>query len=252
MSSKSFGSDIAQSRLPTTAGEVEIPAIFRDGSVLGLVYRVDPGAARDLISQQRFDPLLVFGKAVVLFAVFEHRDFTGGPYNEVALGVLVRRSGTKISALQFSIQPRTNKDAALLILNLAVNTQIALVAGIELWGYPKYLADIKTKFQRSRVDISVGSEFSLTHSSGIGCSIKCPALATYSIQKDRVIRTVIECAHRIRLGGARSVSLELGGGGPTADSLRHLGLAGLRPWLAFRSDAERMILPLGLEVGTAS
>ena len=247
-----FGSQIAQSRVTTTAGEVEIPAIFRDGSVLGLVYRVEPGAAQELIGSRHFDPLLVFGRAVALLAVFEHRDFSGGAYNEVALSLLVRRSGTTVSALRFSIQPRTIEDAALMVVNLAVNTHIAVVAGIELWGYPKYLAEITTNFQRNRVDVSINSEFSLTHSSGIGCSIKCPPLATYSIKEDRIIRTVIECAHRIRLGGARSVSMEVLGPGPTADSLRNLGLAGVRPWLAFRSDAERMILPLGREIGTGS
>jgi hypothetical protein len=205
----------------------------------------------ELIGPRPFDPLLVSGRAIALLAAFEHREFTGGPYNEIALGLLAKRRGTAPSLTQFALHLRTLVDAAWLIVNLPVTTNIALVAGVELWCYPKYLADIRTDFRPDRVVVSLGSEFSLTHARGVGCSVKCPPLVTYSVLNERIIRTTIDCHHWIRFGGARRVRVDLHGRGPTSDSLRALGVADLRPMLAFRSDAERMVLPLGQEIGQA-
>ena len=244
----SFVSDIRQVATSTSAGPVDLPGLYRDGSMLGIVYRVDRRSAQGAIGDKPFDPLLLAGRAIVLLAAFEHRDFTGGPYNEVALGILVKQRGTAPSLLGLTYKIRTVEEAALLIVNLAVTTNIALVAGIELWGFPKYLEEISTSFRPDHVQIALGSEIALSHTRGFGYAIKSPPLITYSMLKGRVIRTIVECGHRIRFGGANTVSLEVRGPGPTANSIQALGLDMMRPTLAFRSDAVTMILPLGREI----
>ena len=237
---------------PTSAGVVGIPGLYRDGSILGLIYRVSPRSAQTLIGDQPFDPLLVAGKAIVLLAAFEHRDFSGGPYNEVALGVQVTLRGAAPRLLGFPFRLRTVAGTALHIVNLAVTTNIAMVAGIELWGFPKYLAEIDTAFRPNNVEVVLGSEIVLSHCRRFGCSIKSPPFVTYSILEGRVIRTVVECGHRIRFGGANTVQLKVSGPGPMSNSIRTLGLDASRPACAFRSDAVTMILPLGRDIGAAA
>jgi hypothetical protein len=75
-------------------------------------------------------------------------------------------------------------------------------------------------------------------------------VVTYTAQRGRLLRTVIEVNHRASWGTGAGAHLELLGDGPTASSLRALGLAGKKPLASFRTDTFRARLPAGVEVGS--
>ena len=76
-----------------------------------------------------------------------------------------------------------------------LNDHPPIAGGRELWGFPKYLAEINTAFRPSNVEVVLGPEIVLSQCRRFGCSIKSPPFITYSILEGRVIRTVVECGH---------------------------------------------------------
>jgi len=82
------------------------------------------------------------GKTVYDIACFEYLDTSIGPYNEVGLGVLCLYDPViNIPILPVLFPKRFT--AVLYIHHLPVTTKTANDAGNEIWGYPKFQADIE-------------------------------------------------------------------------------------------------------------
>jgi hypothetical protein len=192
---------------------------------------------------------LAWRKAVVLLGVFEYRDTTIGPYNEIGVGIFAKRQGTSASLFSFARNMRKCEDVGLYVACLPVNTQAALIAGRELWGFPKYIAGIKTAFKPDSVEATLDREFVLSHSRGLGLVTNGIPFITYTFIGHRLLRTIIDVRHRVRFGGARSVRLNVTGSGSTAAVISKLGLDATPASFAFRTDSLSAVLPLGRELG---
>jgi hypothetical protein len=236
----------------TAAGPCELPILYTDASLLGLVYRVDPALARPLVGDAPFEPWTMLGRAITVACFFEYRATSIGPYGEIGLAVLVRRAGTEPSRLGALRDLRDAHDAGLLVVNLPVTTETARAAGVELWGYPKYVTGIETEFRPDGVRIVLQNELRLTMTRGRGLVTRGQPFVTLSVSpRGRVLRTIVEVDHKVRWGGGRSVHLEILGDGPTARNARALGLDSSKPTLAFSTDRMRSILPAGEDLGSA-
>lgn len=231
-----------------SAGRCDLPILYEDASQMLALYRVALDAAAALIPDQRLEPMPVFGKAVAGIAAFEYRDNTAGKYNEIGLVVLARRRQTRPSLLRLLRKPATEPDAAFYVVNLPVTTELARAAGAEFWGYPKYVTAIETNFTGNGVRFTLAGEFALNYRKGPGLSLAAFPVTTFSIKHGQLLRTVIPTHGRMRFGGAGSVELDLLGDGPTARSVRALGLQHLKPFAISRNDALRVILPAGEQV----
>jgi hypothetical protein len=147
---------------------------------------------------------------------------------------------------------RAAADVGCYVTNLPVNTNVARVGGVELFGFPKYAAGISTSFHRDGVRVTLENEFILTQSCGFGLELDGMPIVTYTMLNNHVIRTVVETGHRVRFGGAHSVQLKITGDGPTATTAKSLGLDTTRATFAFRTDAMRAVLPLGKDLGSSA
>jgi hypothetical protein len=240
---------IKQTPTATSTGPVALPILYRDGSMLVIGYRIEPAIATSMLRNLPLEPLVMFGRALVLVCLFEYRDTTIGPYNEIGVGIYVRRTGTAPSLWRVLRDPRKIEDVGLYVVNLPVSAHAALTAGVEIWGYPKYVAGIATSFQQDRIRVTLESEFVLTYSHGFGFEINGPPFITYTLLKNRLLRTIVEVGHCVRFGGARSIRLSINGAGPTAATAKALGLDAVRPAFAFRTDAMKAVLPAGKDLG---
>jgi len=250
--SRNLFAGIEQSDVETSAGVCQLPLLYTDASVLGLVYRVEvKRAAVSLGEDTPFEVFPLMGKALVQLAVFEYRDSTIGPYNELALALTVRRKGTRPSSLRALVDPRGNEDQGLYFLTLPVTTANANAAGRELWGYPKYVAGIDTDFRETGVRAELEGEIEM--SIGQSGSLVTPGIpfVLMSTKDDRVLRTTVEVDHRLTWGGAPSAELRVLGEGPTADHVCRLGLDSTKPSFAWRTLNMRSVLPLGKDIGLA-
>jgi hypothetical protein len=113
----------------TSAGPCDLPILYSDASLLGLLYRVEPAKAAPLIDVN-FEPWVVLGKAIAMLCFFDYRATTIGPYGEVGLGVLVRRRGSSPSLTRALGDLRKERAAGLYVLNLPVTTEAARAASV--------------------------------------------------------------------------------------------------------------------------
>ena len=74
----SFFNLIKQKPRETSAGPCDLPILYSDASFGGVVYRVAPKKAAELLgASSPFEPILMFGKALCLVGAFEYRELTG-------------------------------------------------------------------------------------------------------------------------------------------------------------------------------
>lgn len=239
--------------LPTarfSIGELELPVRYTDGSALACIYRVDVAAARAVLPSDCFEPLVVGGKALVQLMALEYRETSVGPHNELGVLVLVHRHGSVPSAVRALLSPASVENAGWFIVNLPVTTGFTCASGRELWGFPNYVTRIDTEFDRDAVQVILGDELVLEHRARFGVTMPAPPYVFFSQREGRLIRTVVPVEHKLRMGGSRSVRVRVTGDGPTAETVRRLGLEARRPMMVARTDHLKFFLPMGMPVGS--
>ena len=80
-------------------------------------------------------PLALADPATAVLSFYEYPWTTFGPYNEAILSLLVEHKG----------RPMTY------IMHIAVTTEPPMLAGREIWGFPKKLAQIEFKSERDMI-----------------------------------------------------------------------------------------------------
>jgi hypothetical protein len=231
----------------TTAGRIELPAVCRDASLLAQVFSIEASVARTALEIDTVEPAIWWRKALALFVAFEYRDTSIGPYNEVGVAILAKRAGTAAKAWQAAIRPKYELSAGWFIVRLPVTTEIARAAGFEIWGYPKYVADIRTEFTKRSVRVELVGELAIEHQSGWGITLPAAPFATLSLAEGQLIHSLIKTERRVRLGRGRT-NTRIIGPGPTADLVRRLGLESLTPLVTLRTDTLQTRLPKGRTV----
>lgn len=247
----SFFENVRQSPVQTSAGKCELPLLYRDASQFGVFFRIPLDKAEALLADKSVEPWPIMGAAMGAIYVWEYRDSTIGPYGEVGLGIQARRRGSRPSVLKLGLDMTAQPDQGIWVVNLPVTTDSAFQAGVELWGYPKYVAPIETRFDAEGARVRLADELELSIGRMRGPQMKLPVV-TFTSNKGRLIRSVIEVEHPVRWGTGGSAELRVVGDGPTAESVRALGLDRATKLVAFRTDRFRAILPLGEDIGPAA
>ncbi|WP_158579867.1 acetoacetate decarboxylase family protein [Geodermatophilus marinus] len=169
------------------------------------------------------------------------------PYGEVSVGVVVTRGPAP------PVLP-VLRPLSLFVLHLPVTTAEARDAGRQLWGFPKFVADVAfTEGPRvRRAELSEGGRRVLTLAGrGRGPVLTDRRSAVmYSELDGQLVETVVPMSGQLRLGrGARAGRLELGDH-PVADELRGLGVDPV-PLAIFDYLTHSSVLPAGRPVGPA-
>lgn len=205
----------------TVQGEpVAIPVEVRDARSWFASFPVPLAAARELIAYTGLDPATtIAGRAMLSLAFVRYVDSDLGPYHEVAIAVLVRGVGASASSA-------TGKPGVL-IHQLPVNQTFTCAAGREIWGFPKFLAQIEIvegrRADRCTLTHDGAHVLTLSIGHGVPAPIRDTALDAYSFSDGVLRRTrwsLDGSGPRVRPAGAR---LELGQH-PIAGELRALGL----------------------------
>lgn len=123
---------------------VKLPIFYYDGTATSAVFPARLRALRALMPDPRSQPArLAPGLGAVAITCFEYRDTDIGPYNELAISVLLNEpwflANLPGRALLSSLRRR---QLHAWVQHLPVTTEIARLGGVELYNYPKFLADI--------------------------------------------------------------------------------------------------------------
>jgi hypothetical protein len=203
-----------------------------------------------LLAATTLEPWPILGAAMGAIYVWEYRDSSVGAYNEVGLGIQARRRCASPSLVKLGLDMRAQDDQGIWVVNLPVTTEAAFRAGIDIWGYPKYVTPIETRFNDAGASARLGDELTLSVGPLRGPSMRLPVV-TYTSRKGRLLRTVIEVEEKVRWGTGRSARIDLIGDGPTAQSARALGLDRAPAIAAFHTNRFRATLPAGVDLGPA-
>ncbi len=232
-----FFAGIAQSPLQFGEHAGRAPLFFRDVDMMSGAFLCSLPAARALMPTPRHEPLEVLpGKAVAVVHCIEYRDSDVGPYNEVALSVLLDRHGA-LPGLPGLATALLGGELHAHILDLPVDTEIALQGGLVVFGYPKYLSKIAfcddaqarvcevRDRQTGALILSIRGNAVSTQSTGAGCGrLDVMTLRTYPLKDGAALRTRMRL-HRVEHGDVllRGMTIKLGAH-PRAATWRALGL----------------------------
>ena len=197
---------------------VEMPVIVRRAKQAALIYLVPHAAAQRIVQPTGLKVKRERGgKAVVTIALVDYIDNDLGEYTELGL--------------VFMVEDREHPKATTTYIHrLPVNGEFTYRAGYGIWGFPKWVTDLRVDFTDRGVSavLKEGDDVVLRITAKRG-PIKVPArqmpMLAYTCDEDGVVRRTAWTTdgrqkQQIRPGGA---TIELGYGHPIADELRSLG-----------------------------
>lgn len=129
----------------TLIGEpAKLPIFYYDGSAQTAVFPAKLRALRKWLPDPRFVPArLAPGLGAVGVSCFEYRDTDIGPYNELAITVILNNPpfAANLPGRALLTELRRRQLHAW-VHHLPVTTEIARVGGVDLYNYPKFIASI--------------------------------------------------------------------------------------------------------------
>jgi acetoacetate decarboxylase len=122
----------AQYSMPADAAAYQSPPFYyRNTRSISVAFETDTEAALQALPE----PLAIAEPATAVLSFYEYPWTTFGPYNEAILSLLVEHKGHPMSY----------------IMHIAVTTEPPMLAGREIWGFPKKLAQIEFKSEKDMV-----------------------------------------------------------------------------------------------------
>jgi len=161
-----FFDGVAQSEVAIAGEAARVPIFYYDGTAIQAVFAARLTALRRLMPDPRFAPArLAPGLGAVAVTCFEYRDTDIGPYNELAISVVLNEPwflpNLPGRALISSLRRR---QLHAWVQHLPVTTEIARAGGVDFYNYPKFIAgiDFEQTEQRRTCRLSEGAEHILT------------------------------------------------------------------------------------------
>jgi hypothetical protein len=225
-----FFDGVAQSEVAIAGEAARVPIFYYDGTAIQAVFAARLGALRRLMPDPRFCPArLAPGLGAVAITCFEYRDTDIGPYNELAISVVLNEPWflPNLPGRALISSLRTRQFHAW-VQHLPVTTEIARAWGVGLCNYPKFIAgiDFQESEGRRTCRLSEGAEHILTLSGERIATPRCEQFQAFShLWMDRQPQSTEAKINAIEMGVSLRpgvASLQLGERHPIARELAGL------------------------------
>lgn len=251
---------VPQASHVTSQGAVDLPIFYFDVSAFMAFFLVDRAAAESKLEGSGLElAMTIRNQALVGMAFYEYRKTGVGSYNEVGVALPVLPVGeaaprNPLQALYGSVDERR---WGFHILDLPVSTALANSAGRELWGYPKFVAQIPFQLDRRSFKSSVmdpdgsGDIFTLAGSLTPAVSVPPMSMVLYSHRQGELWRATVNARGKANMRLGRGLQLRIGESSHRmAHNLRDLGLDRARPTLVMDTHQFQSRLNAGVPVAT--
>ena len=224
----------------STGARIGLPVRYYEWSAMMAHFPAPTAALRRLLPGDRLKPSeLVPGTSVVSLAAMEYRRIADvQPYNEFGIMVPVLYEPSRnVPALPL-LAPDRFRRFGLYVHHLPVTTEEARVFGIEIWGYPKFLAEIgfEETDRVRRCRLRADGETILTLEVAKSATRARPLdLYSYTVKDGQLLHTRVQAEGQVsvvRLRGGACCDL---GEHPVAEELRALRMS--------RTAVERLYAP---------
>ncbi len=123
--------------------DVTLPIFYYDAAAFSGIFTAPTCRVKAYMPFPGITPLEIFpGRSLIAVSAFEYRDTDIAPYNEFSVAALVAFPSRQITGLSLAAQLLRNR-LKIVILSLPVTSERARKGGVEMGGYPKFLADIE-------------------------------------------------------------------------------------------------------------
>jgi hypothetical protein len=230
MRDSDFFTDVLQIDIEIGGRAGKTPTFYYDAGSISAAFPAHLRALRELMPDPCYVPArLAPGLGVIAIECLEYRDTDVGPYNEVAISVLLNDPPCRLNVPGRALvtSSRTRRHDAY-IWHIPVTTDVALRGGVDFYGFPKFIADIDfdEPAERRRCRLAEGSKHILTLTGerlptpGSGqVDIFCRLWMDGQPQAARFRKRQLNVAATFRPGAAR---LDLGADHPIARQLDRL------------------------------
>jgi len=173
--------------------QFKLPVFYYDTTSITAIYTADTQKVKSLLPLPEMNPVELFpGKCLVAFTGFEYRKTDIAPYNEFAIVFLISYDKVQIPGITAMWQ-MARRCLSGYVWQLPVTTEIARYGGVELYGFPKFIADITFERSESRITCHVAENgqhiISLTGKTLPTATEKITQYITYSVIDDIPLKT---------------------------------------------------------------
>ena len=234
MNENFFSEATSEEAVLSTGVRIRLPVRYYDWSWMGALFSAPAEKVQQLLPSEKLKPLLLMpGSAMVAFAAFEYRKIADvEPYNEFAIAVPVQyEPAVNVPGLPLVfhplLSPQRYRKVGMYVLHLPVTTPAARDFGVEIWGYPKIVAEIgfeeRGNMRRCRLRAE-GKDIVILEIAKSATKARSLSFATYSVKNGQLLRTMVQTQGHYsipRLPGGASWTL---GDHPIAAGLKALGM----------------------------
>ena len=122
--------------------DVKLPIFYYDNTAMSAIYTASTRKVRKELPSADMHPVEMFpGRCLMVFTAFEYRKTDIDPYNEFSISAVISYGKKAIPGLT-SLSYMLKDCFTAYILHLPVTSERARRGGVEMAGYPKFLADI--------------------------------------------------------------------------------------------------------------
>jgi hypothetical protein len=225
-------------RVVVDGRELWLPIVIHRMDGFGSLHAASLAAARELLPSDALRPVRLPGdRAMVLITAFRYYEMTDSrpapvepaepPYAEVTITILATRGG-RSPLLSLALMGTGLMPTAGYVPHMAVTHRLARDGGRELWGVPKFIADIDfiDDVARREVRLAEGEQHILTLSVRPAGRLRTSTQPSvmYTVLDGSLVETRMPGIFEVRTAfGPGRGRLELGPGGhPVTETLRRL------------------------------
>jgi len=140
--SSDFFRNVKQWDLEWAGRKAKLPVFYQDNTSLTAIYTASTAKVRALLPRPDMHPIeMLPGKCLATFTAFEYRQSDIDAYNEFSIAFMITLGRPQIPGVTVAWQ-MLKRRFSVYVWQLPVTTEVARYGGVEMYGYPKFLADI--------------------------------------------------------------------------------------------------------------
>ena len=225
--------------------DVVFPVDFRDVHYLALTYTSSFDAVNKKLKGTGLKAGLIFnGKPLIAVGLIEYKDSDLGAYNEVIIAIPVVPNEIKSSVFNWLdlYAPLNTRKLGQYIIHIPVTSEKSMIAGRELWGYPKMVRKIEHHFNKSEMSSTICNEsgnhkiVTFKGSLGIGIPIANMDLMTYSFKDGQMLKTTVDVKANMQWKPFADIRISIADmAEPLCEDLVEFGICNKKPLFTIES-----------------
>jgi len=216
---ETFFAGIKTEEIEISGVRITFPIRYFDSSTIAASFSAPAAKVQEALPSDKLKPVQFMpGTAAIALAAMEYRHIDSlAPYNEFGIMVpVVYQTADNVPGLP-----------GLYVLHLPVTTEEARLGGVEIYGYPKFIAEISfedaDEIHRCRVRAE-GKDIITLEVRKLAREPQSSEFCTYTVKDGQLLRTLVQQQGQVGASDVRGGASYTLGDHPIAEELRALGM----------------------------